>query len=309
MIHIFILNPVAGKGKSEKLFLPLIHSTAKELDVEYEIHRTINVGDGERFTRIRCQNRESETEILRFYACGGDGTLNEVANGAYGFKNVEIGFIPSGTGNDFARSFENAKDFPNIKSQINGKVKPIDLLKYSIDGKDPKYCINMFNIGFDCDVVIKMDELRKFSFLAGSTAYSTGVGLALIKKDTLDLNIVIDDGIERKGKILMMAIGNGKYCGGGFKGLPEASVEDGIIDVSIVKNVSRLEFISLIGPYKKGTHLSTKLGQKIVTYEKCKSITVKDEKEFSICIDGEVEKGNILRVEIENKAILFSVPQ
>lgn len=309
MKHIFILNPVAGKGQSEKQFLPRIHSVAKEMNIEYEIHRTINIGDGERFTRIRCVNRESETELLRFYACGGDGTLNEVANGAYGFKNVEIGYIPAGTGNDFARSFDNVKDFPNIKSQIGGKAKPIDLLKYSIDGKDPKYCINMFNIGFDCDVVIKMDELRKFKFLAGSTAYGTGVGLVLIKKDTLDLNILIDDGIERKGKILMMAIGNGKYCGGGFKGLPEALTDDGVIDVSIVKNVSRREFISLIGPYKKGTHLSTKLGQKIVTYEKCKSITVKDEKAFSICIDGEVDNGNILRVEIENKAILFSVPQ
>jgi len=309
MIHIFIVNPVAGKGKSEKQYLPLIHKVAKEMDVEYEVHRTINIGDGERFTRLRCLKRENEIEILRFYACGGDGTLNEVANGAYGFKNVEIGFIPSGTGNDFARSFDNYKDFFNIKNQIRGKVKPIDLLKYSIDGKQPKFCINMFNIGFDCDVVIKMDELRKYSFLAGSSAYGAGVGLVLVKKNTLDLSVIIDDGIERKGKILMMAIGNGKYCGGGFKGLPEALVGDGIIDVSIVKNVNRREFIRLIGPYKKGTHLSTKLGQKIVTYEKCKAITVKDEKAFSICIDGEVEKGNNLQVEVENKAILFSVPQ
>lgn len=309
MKHIFIINPVAGKGKSEKQYLPLIHKVSKELGVEYEIHRTINIGDGERFTRQRCLNRETEAELLRFYACGGDGTLNEVANGAYGFKNVELGFIPSGTGNDFARSFNNYKDFFDIKSQIRGTGKPIDLLKYSIDGNEPKYCVNMFNIGFDCDVVIKMDELRRFSFLAGASAYGAGVGLVLIKKDTLDLNIVIDDGIERKGKILMMAIGNGKYCGGGFKGLPEAMVEDGIIDVSIVKNVNRSEFIRLIGPYKKGTHLSTKLGQKIVTYEKCKSITVKDENAFSICIDGEVDKGNNLRVVIENKAILFSVPQ
>lgn len=309
MKHIFILNPVAGKGKSEKHYLPLIHSVAKEMKVNYEIHRTINIGDAERFIRQKCVNRVNETEELRFYACGGDGTLNEVANGAHGFKNVEIAFIPAGTGNDFARSFENTKAFMSIRNQILGKAKPIDLLKYFIDDKDAKYCINMFNIGFDCDVVIKMDELRKFAFLSGSSAYGAGVGLVLMKKNTLDLNIVIDDGIKKSGKILMMAIGNGKYCGGGFKGLPEASLEDGMIDVSIIKNISRREFVSLIGPYKKGTHLRTKLGQKIVTYEKCKSITVQDEQIFNICIDGEVEKGNALRVEIENRAILFSVPQ
>ncbi len=309
MKHIFILNPVAGKGKSEKQFLPLIHSVAKEMGVDYEIHRTINIGDGERFTNSKCQQRESETELLRFYACGGDGTLNEVTNGAFGFKNVEIGFIPSGTGNDFARNFENEKDFSNIKCQINGKAKPIDLLKYTIDGKEPKYCINMFNLGFDCNVVIKMEELRKYSFIAGSSAYGAGVGLALIKKDTLDLSIVIDDGMERKGEILMMAVGNGKYSGGGFKGLPDASVEDGMMDISIVKNVTRHELVSLIGSYRKGTHLTTKLGKRIVDYQKCKKIQIQDENEFFICIDGEVDKGSNLRVEIEPKGILFSVPR
>ncbi len=309
MKHIFILNPVAGKGKSEKQFLPLIHSVAKEMGVEYQIHRTINIGDGERFTKLKCQQRESEKELLRFYACGGDGTLNEVTNGAVGFKNVEIGFIPAGTGNDFARNFENTKDFSNIKCQINGKAKPIDLLKYTIDEKEPKYCINMFNLGFDCNVVIKMEELRKYSFIAGSPAYGAGVGLALIKKDTLDLSIVMDNGIERKGEILMMAVGNGKYSGGGFKGLPEASMEDGLMDISIVKNVTRLELVSLIGSYRKGTHLTTKLGKRIVTYEKCQKIQIKDEKQFFICIDGEVDQGSNLQVEMEVKGILFSVPQ
>lgn len=309
MKHIFILNPVAGKGKSESHYLPLIHSVAKELKVEYEIHRTINVGDGERFTKTRCLERKSEAEGLKFYACGGDGTLNEVVNGAIGHKNVEVGFIPAGTGNDFARNFENSKDFSNIKKQIRGKGKPVDLLRYSIDGKASKYCINMFNIGFDCNVVIKMEELRKFDFLKGSSAYAAGVGLELIKKKSLELTITLDDGQEKKSEILMMAMGNGKYSGGGFKGLPEASLEDGLMDVSIVKNITRRELIGLIGYYRKGTHLTTKLGKRIVTYEKCRKIEIKDEKEFSICIDGEVDQGNILQVEIEPRGILFSVPR
>jgi len=140
--------------------------------------------------------------------------------------------------------------------------------------------------------------------------YLPGRNIPIEVKGNIIDNKLIDRLIENRVlKILMMAIGNGKFSGGGFKGLPEALVDDGIMDISIVKNVSRREFISLIGPYKKGTHLSTKLGQKIVTYEKCKSITVKDEKAFSICIDGEVDKGNILRVEVEKNAILFSVPQ
>ena len=309
MKHIFILNPAAGKGKAEKHYLPMIHTAAKELDISIEIHRTINIGDGERFTRKRCESRENETDLLRFYACGGDGTLSEVVNGAYGFNSVEVGFLPAGTGNDFARSFDHEKDFLLLKNQILGTSKIIDILRYTIDGGEPKYCVNMFNIGFDCDVVIKMDELRRFSFLAGSSAYGAGVGLVLIKKNALDLTIVIDDRVEKKGKILMMAVGNGKYCGGGFKVLPGASVTDGLMDVSIIQNIKRREFVSLIGDYRKGNHLNTKLGKKIVHYEQCKGITIKDENRFSICIDGEVAQGNVLRVDVMEKDILFVVPR
>jgi len=309
MKHVFILNPAAGKGKAETHYLPLIHAAAKELEIDYEIHRTINIGDGEGFTKRRCESREKETEVLRFYACGGDGTLSEVVNGAFGHKNVEVGFIPAGTGNDFARSFDHEKDFIQLKNQILGTGKIIDLLRYTIDGGPERYCVNMFNIGFDCDVVVKMDELRRFSFLAGSSAYGAGVGLVLIKKDTLALTIVVDDGTEKKGKILMMAVGNGKYCGGGFKGLPDASVTDGLMDVSIIQNIKRRQFVSLIGDYRKGTHLNTKLGKKIVHYEQCKGITIKDENPFGICIDGEVEQGRVLRVDLVPKAILFSVPR
>lgn len=309
MKHIFILNPVAGKGKAEKHILPQIHRIAREMKADYEIHRTINVGDGERFTRVRCAGRKSEAIALRFYACGGDGTLNEVVNGAHGFKNVEVGFIPAGTGNDFARNFPRDKDFQDIKQQMRGIGKPVDLLRYTIDGKETRYCINMFNIGFDCNVVIQMDELRRIPFLAGTSAYVAGVGLELIKKEALELSITIDDKPEMKREILMMAAGNGKYSGGGFKGLPDASVVDGLIDISIVKNVTRRELVSLIGFYRKGTHLNTKLGKRIVTTEKCEKIQIKDDKAFSISIDGEVNKGTVLQVEVEPKGIVFSVPR
>lgn len=308
MKHIFILNPAAGKGKSEKKYLPLIHDVAREMKVDYEIHRTINIGDGERYTRQRCENRSSETELLRFYACGGDGTLNEVANGAYGFKNVEIAFIPAGTGNDFARNFEKKKGFLDIKSQILGKGIAVDLLRYTLDDQPARYCINMLNIGFDCHVVIKMDELRKYPFIAGTSAYISGVGLVLLKKKTLDLTISMDDGEKFSGSFLMMAAGNGKYSGGGFKGLPEASVDDGRMDISIIKDITRRELMGLIGHYKKGTHLETKLGQRIVDYKQCRTLYVEDEINFCIAIDGETAQTKKLFVEVEPKGIVFSVP-
>ena len=99
MKHYFIMNPAAGKGKAGQLFLPKIIETSKRLDIDYEIHRTIASGDAAHFIKAKCEEREKKGETgktYRFYACGGDGTLNEAANGAYGYENIEIAMIPAG---------------------------------------------------------------------------------------------------------------------------------------------------------------------------------------------------------------------
>ena len=148
MKHIFILNPAAGKGTAEAKILPGILAAAKSADIDYEIHRTINAGDACRFVQNRCL---SEAErALRFYAVGGDGTLNEVINGAYGFVNAEIGLIPAGTGNDFPRIFKHPEYFSDISKQLTGQAHTIDLIRYN-----DRYLINMMNIGLDCAVVAK----------------------------------------------------------------------------------------------------------------------------------------------------------
>ena len=308
MKHIFILNPVAGKGKAERLYLSEIHSIAKELKLKYEIHRTINIKDGERYVRNQCINRKDD-EIYRFYACGGDGTLNEVVNGSIGFKNVEVGFIPSGTGNDFGRNFDNYKDFNDIKRQLLGKGYAVDILKIHKDKKEPRYCINMINIGFDCNAAEKMEELRNNPYISGTGAYITGVGLALFKKKTIGLKISIEEDKEHlDGRFLMMSVGNGKYSGGGFKGLFKASVSDGIMDVAIVKDISRTKIIRMIGRYKKGTLLETKLGNQVMEYRQCKKISIENQDAFCIAVDGEISKANNLDIEVVRNGLVFSVP-
>jgi len=80
MKHIFVVNPAAGKGRAEKEYLPKIQQAVKKEGVSYEIHRTINIGEGETYVRRLLTERKDPAEIYRFYACGGDGTLNEVVN-------------------------------------------------------------------------------------------------------------------------------------------------------------------------------------------------------------------------------------
>lgn len=318
MKHIFIMNPAAGKGRAGKVFLPQIIETAKRLEIDYEIHRTISPGDAQHFVSSRCEARESGMEpegTLRFYSCGGDGTLSEVVNGAYGYQNIEIAMIPSGTGNDFPRNFSNLKYFEDMERQILGEAKSIDLIRYTQADPDEgtsliaRYGINMFNIGLDCSVVDQVAKIKDYPFVPGPMAYIFGVGIVLGKKEGVDLEITFDDGEIHNGEIMLTAIGNGCYCGGGFKGLPEASLEDGLLDVIIVENISRRACIPLLAKYKKGTHLEDPEASNIMTYRKCKSLTVKPNREAKLCTDGEISTLRETTFEIIPGGIKFSVPQ
>lgn len=338
MKHIFIMNPAAGKGKAGKVFLPRIIETAKRMGIDYEIHRTMATFDAEHFVKGRCEaleDRKGSEEILRFYACGGDGTLNEVVNGAFGHKNVEIAMIPSGTGNDFPRSFGGLKSFENIEQQILGEARPVDVIRYEATPPSPfsgsfsgaeldalyesdpdpvvRYGINMFNIGMDCNVADKVAEIKEFPLVPGPLAYGLGVGIILGKKEGVDLEICLDNGEVYEGHIMLVAIANGRYCGGGFKGVPRAQVDDGLIDVSIVGDINRRTVVTLLGKYRKGTHLEDPSTKSFITYRKCKSLTIRPcnipNNAFKLCTDGEVSMVSETVFEIIPGAIKFSVPQ
>ena len=115
------------------------------------------------------------------------------------------------------------------------------------------------------------------------------------------------DEIDRK--LLLIAIANGKYYGGGFKAMPYASIHDSKLDISIVEKVSRFTFLSLVGKYKKGTHLDTKKGKKCITYLRTNSLTLKFDTPKKICIDGEIEIAEKVNIEVAPAAVSFIIPE
>lgn len=310
MKHLFIVNPAAGKGKGIDKLVQKINIASKKLKVDAEVHITTCVGDAETFVRAYC-NKLDLGQQVRIYACGGDGTLNEVVNGFHGFMSVEAACIPIGSGNDYIRNFDGG-DPLDIEAQIKGSSRPVDLLmvtELDEDKPNTRYCVNMFNIGFDSNVVFRVGELKKIPLLTGSMAYLLGVFITLVKKDGVVLKVTFNDGQINDGGILQMAIANGCYCGGGVKGVPLALLSDGLLDVSIVKDISRIRFLSLFPKYKKGTHLAVKGIEKILTYKQCKSMVIEPTFEkMRLCTDGEISESGAVRIEIIPFAMNFIVP-
>ena len=189
--YYFILNPAAGQGKALDL-RDSIEEIAKKANLDFEIYETKEELDGQVITGDFAKLKDDDCSI-RIYACGGDGTLNEIINGVIGFDNVEIGIIPTGTGNDFIRNFAREELFNDIEAQINGDSIEVDTIRYRYyknDYSQERYCINMFNIGFDSTVVEKAGNLKKLPGISGNFAYTLGVAGTLLEKKAIDIAVV-----------------------------------------------------------------------------------------------------------------------
>ncbi len=310
MRKIFILNPAAGQGGASE-FVEIIMKAANALGEPVETYFTQGIKDAERYVRTVCQGKLPE-EAVRFYACGGDGTLNEVVNGCFGFPNVEIGLVPTGTGNDYVRDYNKPEAFLDIEDQLKGKSVSVDLFRYTglIDGKEQsRYCANMMNIGFDANVVYRVAKLKKFPLIGGSLAYMLGIFIELVEKNGTNLKLEFEDGTGYDGKMLLVAVAIGSFCGGGIKGLPLAKANDGLLDVQIIKDASRRLFVQLLPKYVKGTHLEDKKAQKLIVYKQMKQINITPNAgNTRICVDGEIEIAGSMKIEIVPNSMDFIIP-
>lgn len=297
MDTVFIVNPKAGQGKNTDNLIKQIENHGAQYSV------TKSVGDAENIVRQFCQNNGP----ARFIACGGDGTFNEVLNGAAPFSEAEIGVLPIGTGNDFCRNFD--ADFLCVRDLICGKTQKVDAIRYTTNGIT-RLCANMFNVGFDCNVADMSTTMKKKPFISGSLAYFLSILAMLIKKKGTDIEISIDGKLLYNGKLLLTSLANGKYCGGGIMSNPLSQVSNGYINVNVIYNVSRLKFITLLPRYMKGTHMGLKNIEKVIFNQNCKTVKITpNTKDFRICVDGEIQDAGAIEFEIVPGAFNFVIPK
>ena len=300
--HIFLLNPAAGKSERKADLRTQIEQACLARGVDFVIHTTGQPGEATSFVDAFCA-REPHTQ-LRFYACGGDGTLSETVNGAYGHPNAAVGVIPVGTGNDFVRNFQGKQAFLDIDAQLDGETLTLDLIRYN-----DHLCANMINIGFDCEVVKATSKLKKSRLIPAGMGYIAGLVLTLVRKPGVKATISLDGAPAEQRRMLLTAVSNGAWCGGGFHSSPLAHLRDGVLDVLMIKNVTRVKFVSLVKLYKSGQFIHSPRARRVIDYAKAHTVRYTFDVPQSICVDGEVVETTELEISAERDALCLVVPR
>lgn len=304
MKHIFIINPEAGHSSA----LESIKGQLSELGVldECEIYVTASALDATEFVRKKCANEPNET--LRFYACGGDGTINEVAAGLVGNENGELAIYPCGSGNDYVKCIGGQERFMNIGRLMSAPSKPIDMM--SVCGR---YGINVCDFGFDAVVAQTMIDVKRKKLIGGKNAYRTGLVKAIFCGRRNKCRVIVD-GEEisepSNGKMLLCTVANGQYVGGEFKCAPLSANDDGLLEVCFVKPISLFKFLKLLPVYTVGGHLEDESFKDIITYRRAKKVEVHAYSEdFGVCIDGEMTKAGCFTIDVLPGAIKLVIPE
>ncbi|MDO4542028.1 MAG: diacylglycerol kinase family lipid kinase [Bacillota bacterium] len=296
MKHVFIINPVAGKGRFQKELVRTITAVCGSKDLDWEIYETRSIGDALFFTRDYPGNKK-----VRFYAVGGDGTLNEVVNGAANRGNAEVGLFPCGSGNDFVRIFKNPERFLEVEAQIKGVPHPVDLIKCQ-----GNYSINMCNMGLDAQTAA--DVHRYTRFMPGSMAYTVSLLNRVFHKMGFNITVTLKDGEIISGRCILATFANGVAYGGGYYSSPKAKYNDGLMDICLIKPVSRLKIATLLKVYKNGGHLDDHRLKDILIYRRSNWAKIETEAPQKLCIDGEILSVKTTELELIPKAVNFVVP-
>ena len=298
MKHIFVVNPAAGTTDATEAVRGTLAAYDGKLD--YEIYVTRGEKDATDFVKARV----AEGGELRFYACGGDGTINEVASGLVGAENASLAVYPVGSGNDFIKYYGAREDFLNLDSLIDGEVKAIDVIRV-----DDRYSINVCNFGFDTTVARTMIAVKHKKIIGGKRAYITGVATAVIKAMKNECEVYADGEKLNDGTMLLCTVANGRYVGGAFCCAPRSDNTDGMLDICLIKPISRFKFIKILPVYTEGKHLDDERFRDCIVYRRAKKVEVVAPEGFCISLDGEIVENNRFTAEVVPGAVRFVVPK
>ena len=299
MKHVFIINPNAGKYDSRQRIYDMADALREKHGLDVQCILTKKQGHATELARRLCDSGEE----LRFYACGGDGTVNEVANGVIGYDNAAMTVIPVGTGNDFLKNFGGAAPlFADAENLWDGPQFPMDAI--DVNGR---VALTIACSGIDARVAADVHKYSESPLLDGKTSYIASLAVNFLFKGiashwtvTLDDEVIEDD-------FSLVAVCNGRYYGGGFMPVAEARMDDGVLNTLVVKKVSRVTFARFVGPYSKGEY------SKFPEYAHCSTpqvVHIHSEKpDIVTCLDGECMTNSDVTIRLSEKKLNFFGPE
>ena len=296
MIHLFIINPAAGSRNRTADYSQIIHKLCRKRGLEYDIRVSTAPGECARFAREAAQSGKE----YRLYACGGDGTLNEVAQGAAGYENVAVTVFSGGSGNDFVKLFDDPQAFFDLERLLDAEEATFDLIDCNGD-----IALNICSVGLDARIGTDVSHYKRLPLLQGFRAYAASTVVNVIK-GIAEHYVVELNGKKIDGKQTLICVCNGRYYGGGFNPVPDADPSDGLLDVLLVKAVSRLQVAGVIGKYKDGRYKEL---PHLVRHYRTKSITITCDQPTPINLDGELRMAQEVTMSVSDKKLRFFYPK
>lgn len=300
MKHIFIVNPKAGKKDQRSRIYEMADALRERHGLDCTVMLTDRPGGATDMARTLAESGEA----LRIYACGGDGTVHEVANGIAGFPNAAMTCIPIGTGNDFLKNFgPDMEKFNDAENLWDGDEMPLDLIDCN-----GRLCLTIACNGIDARVAESVHNFSGPAWLNGQGAYIASIvpnffGSPIARRWTVS----IDGGAPVTGEFALISMCNGRYYGGGFFPTPEARMNDGVLQAVVIRKVTRLEFLQLIGPYSKGKH--AQLPARLIQVMPAAEIRITADEDITTCLDGECFRGREVVLRLSEKKVNFFGPK
>jgi len=284
---IVIVNPQAGNGRTEKIW-PNIESALEKSIGSFEVLQTTCRGDATDLSR-----KILKEDAARIVAVGGDGHLNEVLNGFIENDlpvNAEsrLSFVMTGTGCDFQRSLGISGKWQNAVAELkDAKVRKIDVGKVTYTAADKtqkiRYFDNIASFGLSGAVDHCLEHSRLRDYLGGSPLFLWATIKTVFTHPNQSIRFRIDDGPEEEICSRLGLLANGRYFGGAMHAAPEAELDDGLLDLLMLKEISVAKFLWHLPKIYKGTHL--KIPE--IFFQKVRKFTAESSEQVILDIDGE----------------------
>jgi diacylglycerol kinase (ATP) len=277
-----IVNPVAG-ARSTRRKWPVISRLLERIGLSFDFNYTEGVGHAMELARVAASDG-----YRCLVAVGGDGTVNEVANGILHSQNAlatALGVVSTGTGSDFARSAGLARDYTVACAKLTSTKRltiDVGLVAYKRDGqRQERFFVNSAGVGFDAAVTKETERLPKF--FGGTIPYVAAMLRTLVGYKNKPITLKIGDEEERY-RVLAVSVANGNYMGGGMRIAPEAALDDRLLDVVVLGDFGKLEILKEFPKVYKGTHVNLPK----VSVKKASKVIIESAEPMLLYADGEV---------------------